>query len=58
MKRRCEICGAAAGLWTIELRRGEGQEKPDLTLTLCGSCLPGALDKLDDRPAGKKKKTL
>ena len=49
MKRRCEICGAGAGLWTIELRRREGQKTPDLTLTLCGSCLPRALEVMEQK---------
>ena len=49
MGKRCEICGAGAGLWTIELRRREGQKTPDLTLTLCGSCLPRALEVMEQK---------
>jgi len=49
MGKQCEICGAAAMLWTIELRRGEGQKKPDLTLTLCKTCLPRALEVMEQK---------
>ena len=49
MGKQCEICGAGAGLWTIELRRREGQKTPDLTLTLCGSCLPRALEVMEQK---------
>ena len=49
MGKKCEICGAGAGLWSIELHRREGQKKPDFTLTLCNSCLPRALEVMEQK---------